>query len=218
MKRPRTVERFRMRTVWFHWVHTTAFLALIITGMILFVPWFGPVAAGGATRVIHRIFAVIFIAGPIVYFPFNPKESIHFIKESIFYGLGDLGWMMAAPDYYFGGPEHKMPPQGHSNTGQKMWQTVILLTGGVFLITGAIMWFFRGSVSPAVFQWCMVLHSVAFFLAFVMLLVHVYLGAIHPRMTESFRSIMDGKISIHYARSHYGKWYEETLESGKKKH
>lgn len=214
----RTVERFKIRTVLFHWTHTIAFLALIVTGLILFVPWFGAAAAGGATRVIHRIFAVLFVVLPVLYFPLNIKESIHFVKESLIgYDLSDLGWMMAAPDYYFGGDEDKMPPQGHANTGQKMWQTVCILTYVLFLITGAIMWFLRGSVSPAVFQWSMLIHSVAFLLAFIMLFVHVYLGVLHPRMNESLKSMLDGKISPHYAKHHYGNWYDEISE-GETKH
>jgi len=27
-------------------------------------------------------------------------------------------------------------------------------------------------------------------------------------MTESMRSMIDGKISTHYAKHHYGKWYD----------
>ncbi len=211
---PRIVERFKKRTVVFHWVHTLAFLMLIITGLILFVPWFGEGAAGGATRIIHRVFAVVFVVAPLFYLPLNLKQSIHFFKESFLLGKGDLGWMMAAPDYYFGGPEEKMPPQGHSNTGQKMWGQVCIGTFIVFLITGIILWFFRGDVSPGVFQWAMVFHSIAFFVAFLMLFVHVYLGVIHPRMTESLKSMLDGKVSVHYAKSHYGKWYSEVAEEG----
>jgi len=43
--------------------------------------------------------------------------------------------------------------------------------------------------------------------------VHIYMGAIHPIMNESFRSMLDGKISKKYAKSHYGKWYDEISES-----
>lgn len=205
----RVVERFKMRTIWFHWIHTASFLVLIITGAILFVPGGGVLAEGGATRIIHRIAAVIFIAGPILYFLLNPRMALRFIKETLSWGKDDLGWLKAAPDYYFGGPEEKMPPQGHVNTGQKMWQLVILSTGVVFLATGVIMWFFRGNVSPGVFQWSVFTHALAFVAAFLMLLVHIYLSIIHPRMSESLRSMLDGKVSPTYAKHHYGKWYHE---------
>ncbi|MFC2015291.1 formate dehydrogenase subunit gamma [Chloroflexota bacterium] len=207
MTEARVVERFKKRTIWFHWIHTLAFLVLIVTGAILFVPEFGVLAACGYTRIIHRITAIIFIGGPIIYFPFNPRASLHFVKETLTWGKNDMDWLMKAPDYYFGGDEENMPPQDHVNTGQKMWQLVVLSTGFVFLATGAIMWFLKETVSSEIFLWCQIVHDIAFVMAFLMLFVHIYLGIIHPRMTESLRSMMDGKISETYARHHYGKWY-----------
>jgi len=215
MTEPRVVERFKKRTIWFHWIHTAAFLVLLITGAILFLPGLGAPAAGGLTRFIHRVAVVFFVGAPIVYFILNPKMSFHFIKETLTWGKGDMDWAQAAPLYYFGGAEEKMPPQGHVNTGQKMWQFIVLVTGVIFLISGFFMWFLKDALSPGVFQWCVIVHDVAFILAFLMLLVHVYLGVIHPRMTESLRSMWDGKVSKTYARNHYGKWYEEVAK-GKK--
>ena len=208
----RTVERFKKRTIWFHWVHTAAFLLLIITGAILFFPGTGGAAAGGATRMVHHVAAVVFIGGAILYIPFNPKMALQFVKDTLTWGKDDIGWLKAAPDYYFGGPEENMPPQGHINTGQKMWQAVVLGTGLVFLVTGAIMWFAGDSVPQGVFQWAMIIHALAFIVALAMLFVHIYLGALHPRMTESFRSMLSGKISPTYAKHHYGKWYDEVSE------
>ena len=208
MGEPRIVERFKKRTVWFHWVHTAAFILLIVTGAILLIPGFGEAAIGGVTRILHRIGIIIFIGLPIIYTIFNPRTTWHFIKETLTWGKDDLGWAKAAPGYYFGGPEDKMPPQGQVNSGQKLWQLVILATGAIFLISGFIMLFLKEIVAPEVFQWSVIAHDVAFILAFLMLLVHIYTGAIHPRMTESFNSMLDGKISVDYAKHHYKKWYD----------
>ena len=215
MTEPRVVERFKKRTIWFHWIHTAAFLVLIVTGAILFIPGLGAPAAGGLTRLIHRIAVVFFVGAPVVYFIFNPKMSVHFIKVALTWSKDDIGWVAAAPLYYFGGAEEKMPPQEHINTGQKIWQLIALGTGVVFFISGLIMWFFKGIVPIEFFQWCVIAHDVAFLLAFLMLLVHIYLGVIHPRMTESLRSMWDGKISKTYAKSHYSKWYDEISASEK---
>jgi formate dehydrogenase subunit gamma len=215
MTEPRVVERFKKRTIWLHWTHTVAFLVLIVTGAILFFPGLGAPAAGGLTRLIHRIAAVLFIAAPVLYFVFSPRMVMHFIKETLTWGIDDMGWLMAAPLYYFGGAEDSMPPQGHVNTGQKMWQFIVLGTGVLFLISGLVMWFFKGTVTPEIFQWCVIVHDVAFILAFLMLLVHIYTGAIHPRMTESFLSMWDGKVSPTYAKHHYGKWYDEISAGDK---
>ena len=108
-----------------------------------------------------------------------------------------------------------MPPQGHVNTGQKMWQLVVLGTGVLFLISGFFMWFLKGILAAGVFQWFVIVHDITFIVAFLMLLVHIYLGIIHPRMTESLVSMWDGKISKTYAKNHYGKWYEDISTSEK---
>lgn len=212
MTEPRVVERFKKRTIWFHWLHTVAFLTLIVTGAILFFPGLGAPAAGGITRIIHRVAAVIFVAAPVVYSILNPRMALHFIKETLTWGKDDLGWLQAAPLYYFGGAEENMPPQGQVNTGQKMWQFIVLATGILFLVSGCLMWFYKDTLTPAILQWCIIAHDVAFVLAFLMLLVHIYLGIIHPRMTESLLSMWDGRISKKYARSHYGKWYDKIAK------
>ena len=215
MTETRVIERFRKRTVWFHWIHTAAFLVLLVTGAILFLPGLGAPAAGGITRFIHRVAVMFFVGTPVVYFIFNPRISLHFIKETLTWGKDDIQWICHAPDYYFGGDEEKMPPQGHVNTGQKMWQLVVLCTGVLFLISGFFMWFLKGVMVASVFQWFVIVHDITFIVAFLMLLVHIYLGIIHPRMTESLVSMWDGKISKTYARNHYGKWYEDVSAKGK---
>lgn len=213
MAEPRVVERFRKRTIWFHWIHTAAFLVLLVTGAILFLPGLGAPAAGGITRSLHRIAAVVFIAAPVIYSIINPKMALRFIKETLTWGKVDIEWLQAAPDYYFGGDESKMIPQGHVNTGQKMWELITLITGILFVVTGLLMWFLKDTLSPGVFQWMVIIHDLTFILAFLMLLVHIYTGSLHPRMTESLRSMWDGKISKGYARNHYSKWYDEISKS-----
>ena len=212
MAEARVIERFKKRTVWFHWVHTASFLVLLITGAILFLPGLGGPAAGGITRSIHRIAVVFFVGVPIVYFIINPKMSLKFIKETLTWGKGDFQWICRAPDYYFGGDDSKMMPQGHVNTGQKMWEFIVLATGMLFVLSGFFMWFLKDVLSPGVFQWFVIVHDIAFILAFLMLLVHIYTGSLHPRMTESLRSMWDGKVSKTYASSHYGKWYDEIAK------
>ena len=215
MTEPRVVERFKKRTIYLHWIHTAAFLILLVTGAILFFPGIGGPAAGGLTRLIHRIAVVFFVAIPVIYSVFNPKTALHFIKETLTWGKEDMGWVEAAPLYYFGVADEKMPPQEHVNTGQKMWQLIVLGTSVLFFVSGLIMWFFKGTVPAGLFQWCVIAHDVAFLLAFLMLLVHIYTGSIHPRMTESLRSMWDGRISKKYAKSHYGKWYDKISANEK---
>jgi formate dehydrogenase subunit gamma len=158
---------------------------------------------------IHMAAAVVFIAVPLVYYFLEPKTTAGFIRETFHWGKEDLKWTLAAPGYYFGGAADKMPPQGHVNAGQKLWQSLIIITGLLFVFTGAVLWFFRLTIPVKAYQWVLLVHGSLFVIMFVMLLVHIYLGVFHPRFSEAFRAILDGKISPSYARAHYPLWFEK---------
>lgn len=208
------IERYKKSTILFHWVHTVAFVILLITGAAKFLPGKGP-TGGYSISVVHHVAAVTFIALPLLYFFYKPKKAIGFIKETLLWGKDDLKWPIAAPNYYFGGPEEKMPPQDHFNTGQKLWQLVIVVTGCVFLATGATMWFFRSKIAISVYQWILFIHGIAFIIVLVMFLVHIYMSVLHPRMREAFPSMLDGKVSSSYVKRHHRKWYDKVVESNR---
>ena len=139
---------------------------------------------------------------------FTSENAFAFINGTFIWGIDDLRWFFAAPGYYFGGSSEKMPPQGHINAGQKLWQLVIIGTGMNFILTGTMLWFFRSSIELATYEWILVAHGIAFVVVTAMFLTHVYMGMLHPRMRESLPSMLDGKISEEYARGHYRKWYD----------
>lgn len=206
------VERYRTPTRILHWIHAAAFLSLIITGLFLYVPAFGSLAEGGTSRFIHRIAAVIFVAIPVLYFLTSMKASVKGIKEAFIWGKEDLGWLLAAPRYYFLGDESIMPPQDHMNTGQKMYWLIVLLSSVGFVITGTLMWFFKTALPGGVFMWSVFAHDVFFILILSMFFLHVYLSVIHPLMAGVFQSMVNGKVTAEYAKTHHAKWYERITK------
>jgi formate dehydrogenase subunit gamma len=207
------VERFSSGARLFHWTVTISAIVLAITGLFLYVPAFGSLAEHSYSRIIHRVAAVILVAAPLLFFLSRPGRSLHFVKYIFTWGKDDIAWLKAAPDYYFGGDEKKMPPQGEMNSGQKLWALVAFLSVIGFIVTGSVMWFAKNSIPAELFLWATIIHDLCFIVAGAMTLVHVYLGAIHPRMTESLKSMLKGKVSEEYAKSHHGKWYEEISKS-----
>jgi len=195
-----------------HWVNAVAFVVLFLTGLILFIPGLSFLATDGWTRLIHRIGAVVFIIGPLLYLVINPKGTTAGLKKAFAWGSEDKGWLQAAPRYYFLGDEAGMPPQGEMNTGQKLWWLITIVFGGVFVLTGLVMWF--APSPPALLQWMVLIHDVAFIFTGSMFLLHLYLGVLHPMMTEAWRAMTTGRVSANYARTHHGRWYEEMTGSG----
>lgn len=207
------VERYQKSIRVLHWVHTVAFVILFITGLLLFIPGISVLAQDSWSRVIHRVAALVFIVAPLIYLPLNWKSSWKGIKEAFTWGSEDMGWLKAAPGYYFLGNEKGMPAQGHMNTGQKMWWFIVIVFGIIFVITGIIMYAFKEVAAPGLLQWMVFFHDVAFIVSGAMLLVHIYLGVFHPMMKESWGSMISGKVSTEYAKSHHGKWYDEIAKT-----
>lgn len=210
----RTIKRYRKITVWFHWLHSAAFVVLVLTGALVFLP--GTMEGKEGPSIAHRVFGVFFIGIPIIYCFYDSRKALQFVKETFTWDTDDTKWLKTAPKYYFGSSDENTPPQGYINTGQKIWQQIILITGIIFLITGAMMWFFESSLAIQVYQWILFVHGLAFIIVFTMFLIHVYMGILHPMTRGSHRSMLDGKVSPQYARSHYRKWYDELqkIEEG----
>ena len=206
------VEKYRKPIRILHWIHSGAFVLLFLTGLILFIPGLGFLAEDGYTRIIHRVGAVIFIVIPIIYLIINPAAVGKGLKKAFTWGSEDMGWLKAAPAYYFLGKEGDMPPQGEMNTGQKLWWLMTIVFGIIFVITGLIMWFAKTTAAPGLLQWMTFIHDVAFIVTGAMFLLHIYLGVFHPMMTEAWSSITGGKISEEYAKKHHAKWYAEVTK------
>jgi len=208
------VEKYSKATRILHHIHTVAFIVLFLTGLILFIPQLGFLAQDSWTRIVHRIAAAIFIIAPLTYLVLKPKAAIKALKEAFTWGKEDIGWLKAAPRYYFLSDEDGMPPQGHMNTGQKLWWFIVVVFGALFILTGLVMWLLKTIAPASVLQWMVFAHDVAFIVTGAMLFVHVYLGVIHPMMTEAWRAISKGTVSEEYAKSHHGLWYNKIIKKG----
>jgi formate dehydrogenase subunit gamma len=211
------VERYRKPTRILHWIHAGAFTALFLTGLILFIPPLGVLAQDSWTRLLHRIAAFLFVVAPLIYIPLNWKATLKGVKDAFNWGAEDIGWVIAAPRYYFLCDEEAMPPQEHMNTGQKLWWLMVIVFTVVFFITGLIMWFFKEIAPTGLLQWSVLIHDVAFIATGPMFFVHIYLSVVHPLMrplhTGAWSSMARGKVSVEYAKSHHRKWYERISKS-----
>jgi formate dehydrogenase subunit gamma len=205
----RWIPRYDGMERFLHWAHTAAFFPLVITGMVLFMPFLAPLAQGEAgqlIRLIHRIAAVFFIAVPILYALFRPRRLLNTLRDLRF-SRYDIEWVKAAVPYYLLGKHRDMPPQGRFNTGEKL-NVIVLVTGTiVFSITGLVMWFGKGIVPPELFRAMVIIHDLAMIATVNMFIIHFYLAVAHPLMWQSLVSMRFGMISESYAREHHSAWY-----------
>ena len=83
------------------------------------------------------------------------------------------------------------------------------------------MYAFKTVAPPALLQWMVFIHDVAFIATGLMFFVHIYMSVVHPIVrplaTGAWNSMARGKVSVEYAKSHHGKWYEEISKDVEKK-
>ena len=103
------VVKYRKPIRVLHWIHSGSFVLLFLTGLILFIPGLAFLAEDSWTRVIHRVGAVLFIVIPIIYLIISPKGAMAGLKKAFSWNSDDMGWLKAAPRYYFLGDKSNMP-------------------------------------------------------------------------------------------------------------
>ncbi len=138
-----------------HWLVASAFIIMVITGLIMMVPSFSAAASGGWTRLAHRIAAVVLIAVPALYAIFRHKTALQWLAEALLLGPKSSGAQ-------------------HTPTWRRIHKTLILMGYSVFAVTGLFQWFLKETVSRDVFQIALLIHDIAFFSAIVVFLYHVY--------------------------------------------
>lgn len=207
--RIRWIPRYTLLERGMHWLHTATFVPLAITGFILYTPWLQSLAQGDAGQLIrlwHRIFAIGFGVVPTAYVLFQPRRAIMSFKEFMF-GRDDIEWAKNAVPYYLLGKHESMPPQARFNTGEKMNGLVMILAWMAFAVSGLLMWFAKGVISPGLFQWMVLIHDVAFIVSVCMFFIHIFLAVVHPLMWQGLVSMRYGYTSATYAAEHHAKWY-----------
>jgi len=214
------VERYRKLTRVLHWCHAASFVILFVSGMVFFCS--GSVMAGGNwLHVVHRVAGIIFIGLPLLYLLVNWKATWRGIKLAFQWGVDDLEWVKAAPQYYYLFEEQAMPPQGYLNTGQKVWWLMAIVLGPILAVTGVLLWAFQADAATEFYQLMLFCHEVSFIIIGNMFIVHIYLAIIHPLArplkTGPWGAMTRGKIPLEYARSHHGKWSEGLPKTAKPK-
>ncbi len=208
----RYVVRFSASERLAHWLQFLAFSVLLVTGLFIYAPALQAFAvgrAGEASRVLHRISAIVFMISPLIYLVGNPSAFFSSLREAFSWSANDRTWLSKAISYYTNGEVSDMPAQGKYNGGQKLNAVVQIVAFLVFVITGLIMWFGKGSVSPGLFAFSVLLHDLAVIGAVCLVMLHVYLVAIHPLTRESITAMFEGIVSRDYAQEHHAKWLAE---------
>jgi formate dehydrogenase subunit gamma len=210
-----TIERFDRTERGLHWTHSAAFFALLITGVFLYFPALGDLAA----RVhlahltvlnLHVLSGAFYIGGPLLFWLLGNRASLRRDLHALDVWDDDDLRFLATPAAILTEGDDR-PPAGRFNAGQKV-NTILLGAAAIgFGVTGLILW--QASHLPAwaapFVQGSVNLHDILALATTALVAGHIYLAAIHPTTRPGLNGIFGGRVSRAWARHHHPKWVAE---------
>jgi formate dehydrogenase subunit gamma len=188
-----------------HWGVAVAYVALFLSGLALFHPffyWTSALFGGGALmRIIHPFlgaaFAVLFYA-----------YALRLVRDNRFVS-GDRAWL-AGMFRYMNRKGEDVPVQGKYNAGQKLMYWSMIVVIALLLVTGVLMWrpYFAPAVPLGLRRLANLVHAVMAFIMFVGIGVHVY-AAYWTK--GSMRAMTRGTVSRAWARAHHPGWFARMV-------
>jgi formate dehydrogenase subunit gamma len=192
------IRRFGVTERLLHWVHATGFLAMLATGLILYLPSLSEIVARrNLVKNVHLFSAVAWAAAILVVVALGDRRRLAADwREVEAIDADDRRWLRG-----------RRAPQGRFNAGQKV---NVILTAGlavVFVVSGFFLWLGERD-HRFLFDGTGTVHDAAMLVSVVVLVGHLYLAVIHPRTRHALRGMTLGDVREDWAREHHAKWVE----------
>ena len=208
VEREEKLLRYRTGQRYIHLLVASSFTVLFLTGLPLIFEPLSFLAAGGWSRIIHRIAAVGFMAVPFLYFFVDRRGAKELIVESFSYDKDDRRWLMHMGRYFLGNAAN-MPPQGRLNAGQKLHHASVILLGAGVVFSGLALWIGAGRMTDTMLSWAALIHNVTMLALVLLLIGHIYFTVVY----KAINAMHTGYVPRTDAEIEHAKWVAELDES-----
>jgi formate dehydrogenase subunit gamma len=207
----RKILRLTPADRYIHWTVAISWCVLAISGLILLFGKHVLLPIIGATlfswlanlsKILHNFVSPVFMVAAAVMF-------FHYLDRNIPRRY-DWEWLLKGGGLW----QKHVVPSGFFNAGEKMqfWLALTLFTT-IMGVSGLILLFPNFGQGREIMQIANVVHGVAAMLYLVMIMGHVYMGAIGVEGAwEAMR--YDGMVDEAWAKEHHEYWYNE-VKSGR---
>jgi formate dehydrogenase subunit gamma len=197
------VRRFGPEERSLHWLLAITFLAMLATGLILYLPAFAELAANRRLwKSIHLGAAIAFWAGLVVLLLTDLSGSLRRTAgEFDRFDDDDVRWLGWAVTR--GGPE---PPAGRFNAGQKLNAALVAGLMVVFTVSGVLIYLQETDAAVRGRTSAILVHDIATWIAVPLIAGHLYLALVNPSTRPSLRGMVLGTVRRDWARRHHPKW------------
>ena len=200
MAEKRRLLRFARTERALHWVHATAFLVLLATGLALYLPSLAElVGRRPLLKNIHVYSAVAWAAAIIAVVLAGDRRSLRrTLREIDVFDRDDRDWLRG-----------RKAPQGRFNAGQKLNAAITAAFAILFAVSGTLLWLgerdtrFRFAQTILIHDWLTQIFLVLF-------LGHLYLAVIHPSTRHALNGMTRGWVDAEWAERHHSKWSRDV--------
>lgn len=186
-----------------HWVGVGSFLLLLASGLALLFPPLSFLAAGGFSRLLHRVAVLPFVLLPVAYAGLLPKQAKELLRKSFTCTRDDWEWFKRMPAYVAGRAKG-LPPQGRLNAGQKLHHASTFVMFVTVAVSGFVLWFGVGRLGPDGHAVAAMVHDLSVLGLSVLMIGHVYFTFLY----EALSGMVTGFVTEQYARMEHLRWFE----------
>jgi formate dehydrogenase subunit gamma len=196
MTSERYVRRFSRTERAVHWVHASAFLVLLGSGLVLYLPSLATeIGRRPLVKDVHLFTALAWAIALLAVVALGDRRGLRATtRELDVFDADDRRWLLG-----------RHVRQGRFNAGQKLNAALTAAFAVLLAVSGVLLWLgerdtrFRlaGTVR---------LHDALTFVSVVVVAGHLYLALIYPATRHALRGIVLGGVREDWAREHHGKW------------
>jgi len=190
------VRRFSRTERALHWVHASAFLVLLGSGLVLYVPKLSEaVARRPLIKDVHVYTAISWLAAIALIVLLGDRRGLRrTLRELDVYDRDDRLWLRRV-----------RVPQGRFNAGQKVNAMLTASFAVLFAVSGGLLWLGERDTRFR-FASTVLLHDGLMYVSLLLLLGHLYLAVIHPATRHALRGMTVGTVRRDWAAAHHRKW------------
>jgi formate dehydrogenase subunit gamma len=196
MTTDRYVRRFSLTERALHWIHASAFLTLLATGLILYVPRLAEaVGRRPQVKAVHIWTEVAWAGAIVLVVVLGDRAGLRrTLRELDLFDDDDRLWLRRIP-----------ARQGRFNAGQKLNAALTAAFAALFAVSGLLLWLGERDHGLRL-AGAIRLHDALTLASVVLLAGHLYLALLYPATRHALRGITLGTVDREWAREHHAKW------------
>ena len=199
MATERRIRRFGVTERVLHWVHASGFLAMLATGLILYLPALSEIVARrNLVKNVHLFTALAWAVAIVLVVALGDRRRLAADWRDVeSLDRDDRRWLRG-----------RSVPQGRFNAGQKLNVILTAAFALLFAVSGFFLWLGERD-HRFLLDGAGTVHDTVMYVSVGLLAGHLYLAVIHPRTRHALRGITLGDVREDWAREHHPKWVEE---------